>query len=55
MVKKVKFPLEIKDGVKVRTIEELRENFDLEKSDMYFINSKLAIWLIDRGYNEEAE
>mgnify|MGYP000833459901 CR=1 FL=1 len=27
----VKFPLEMKDGVQVRNISELKENFDVEK------------------------
>lgn len=31
MVKKVKFALELKDGIKVRTLKELQEHFDLEK------------------------
>ena len=31
MAKRIKFPLEMGNGVQVRTIEELRENFDIEK------------------------
>lgn len=30
-VKTVRFPLEMKDGVQVRTIPELKENFDVER------------------------
>lgn len=42
----------MKDGVKVRTIEELRLYFDAEKVLMYFINGKLMAWLSDRHYDE---
>lgn len=52
MAKKVKFPLEMKDGVKVRTIEELRQFFDAEKVLTYFLNGKLASWLLERHYDE---
>lgn len=31
MMKRIKFALEMKDGVKVRNIDDLRANFDLEK------------------------
>ena len=34
----VKFPLEMKDGNKVRTIEEFRTYFDSEKAVMYLDN-----------------
>lgn len=52
MAKKIKFPLEMKDGIKVRTIEELRDNIDYEKLIEYCINKKLHIWLSDREYTE---
>ena len=53
MARKIKFPLEMKNGNRVRTLEELKENFDLEKVLTYFQNKKLHRWLYDRGYNEE--
>ncbi|MDO4329080.1 MAG: hypothetical protein Q4C66_07075 [Lachnospiraceae bacterium] len=54
-MKKVKFPLTLKDGAQVRILEELQENFDLEKIYEYFQNGKLLIWLQDRSYDEEAD
>ena len=56
MARKIKFALEMKDGAKVRSnLEELRENFDLEKAVGYFLSGKLTEWLEDRYYEEEAE
>lgn len=54
MAKKIKFPLEMADGVQVRTIEELREKFNLEKILEYFIDGRLLTWLNDRYYEIEA-
>lgn len=51
----VKFPLEMKDGVKVRNISELKENFDIEKVMGYFLDGKLKKWLDDRWYEEKSE
>lgn len=51
----VKFPLIMRDGAAVRTIEKLREHFDLYSMLHYYINGQLEKWLIDRGYDEEAE
>ena len=53
MGKKIRFPLKM-NGVDVRTIEELREHFDLESVLGYFVNGKLVTWLRDRYYNKEA-
>lgn len=53
MAKKIRFPLKM-NGTDVRTIEELRENFDLESVLGYFANGKLATWLKDRYYDNEA-
>lgn len=53
MAKKLKFPLVLKDDYQVRTLEELREHFDLEKVLNYYQNGKLLIWLSDRFYNSE--
>ncbi|GIW48835.1 MAG: hypothetical protein KatS3mg079_311 [Caloramator sp.] len=55
MARKVKFPLEMKEGVLVRTIEELKENFDINKIIGYYIDGKLVKWLEDRGYQEELD
>ena len=56
MARTIKFALEMKDGVKVRrTLEEIRENFDLKKAMEHFVSGKLAEWLNDRGYEAEAE
>ena len=56
MARKIKFALEMKDGAKVRnSLEELRENFDLEKAVGYFLSGKLTEWLEDRYYEDEAE
>lgn len=52
MAKKIKFPLEMRDGNKVRTIEEFRTYFDAEKVIMYFFNGKLLDWLEDRHYDK---
>lgn len=53
MAKKIRFPLQM-NGTDVRTIEELRENFDLESVLGYFANGKLVTWLKDRYYDNEA-
>lgn len=53
MAKKIRFPLQM-NGTDVRTIEELRENFDLENVLGYFANGKLVTWLKDRYYDNEA-
>ena len=54
MARKIRFPLKMKNGAEVRTLEELRENFDLESILGYFTDGKLAIWLSDRYYDEKA-
>lgn len=53
MAKKIRFPLQM-NGADVRTIEDLRENFDLESVLGYFTNGKLITWLKDRYYDNEA-
>ena len=53
MAKKVRFPLQM-NGTDVRTIEKLRDNFDLESVLGYFANGKLVTWLRDRYYDNEA-
>ena len=56
MPRKVKFPLELKDGYLARSnIEEVREYFDLEKVIAQFHNGRLKIWLEDHYLPEMAE
>lgn len=43
------------NGVLVRTLDELKENWDLEKVLNYYLNGKLQTWLTDRYYTELAE
>lgn len=52
---KVKFPLEMANGIMVRNIEELRENFDINKIISHFLSGSLIRWLEDRYYDEECE
>ena len=46
--RKIRFPLEMEQGVEVRSLEELRENFSLSHVLMYISNGKLVTWLRDR-------
>lgn len=56
MARKIKFALEMADGRMVRrSLDELRENFDMEKTVGHFLSGKLVEWLEDRYYEEEAE
>ena len=55
MKKKIKLPLEMADGVKVRTLDELKDNWSLEKVVENYLNGRLATWLNDRYYTELAE
>lgn len=52
--KKKMFPLEI-NGIEIRTLEELRDNFDLETVVDYFQSGELLAWLEDRFYDDEAD
>lgn len=54
MAKKIRFPLKMNE-TDVRTIEELRANFNLESVLGYFANGKLSTWLKDRYYDNEAD
>ena len=42
--KRIKFPLEMKDGRKVRELDEFIEYFDLRKAVEYFCSGKLQAW-----------
>ena len=55
MARKVRFPLKMKNGVEVRTLSELQENFDLEAVLGYFAEGKLKTWLEHRCEEEKAE
>lgn len=55
MAKKIRFPLKLAEGAEVRTLEELREHFDLEALLGYYKNKKLLTWLEDRYLEGEAE
>lgn len=55
MARKIRFPLKMKNGAEVRTLDELKENFDLESVLGYFTDGKLATWLEDRYYDVETQ
>ncbi|HRU97403.1 MAG TPA: hypothetical protein P5092_08265 [Ruminococcus sp.] len=55
MGRKIRFPIKMKNGAEVRTLDELKENFDLESVLGYFTDGRLATWLSDRYYDEKAE
>lgn len=54
MARKIKFPLKMKNGAEVRTLDQLKENFDLESVLGYFVDGRLLTWLADRYYDEKA-
>lgn len=51
-MKKIKFPLEMKDGKQVRELDEFQEYFDLGKAVEYFSNGRLQTWL-ESSYNDD--
>lgn len=55
VMKKIKLPLEMADGVAVRTLEELKDNWDLEKVLNHFLTGRLLTWLNDRYYSDISE
>lgn len=55
MIKKIKFPLAMRDNYQARNIDELREYFDISKALEYLLDGKLKTWLEDRYYMVEAE
>ena len=52
---KTKSPLEFSNGVKIQTMDDLRNNFDLKELINIFNGEKLSIWLEDKLYDAEAE
>ena len=55
MARKVKFPLKMADGFEVRTLDELKEHFDVESIVGYFSDGRLLNWLQTRYYEDEAD
>lgn len=55
MARKIKFGLNMPDKDNIRTIEELKQHFDLETVLEYYFNKKLLTWLSDRHYDKEFE
>ena len=55
MAKLIKFPLEMADGTKARSIEELREHADIASIAAYYENGKLYRWLLANYLDDEAE
>ena len=51
-MKKIKFPLVMKNGAAVRSIGELRENFDMESVVEHFATGKLMQWLESNYYDD---
>ena len=53
--KQKKIQIDMKDGIVVRTLEELRKNFDLDKALKHFQNGNLVKWLEYHFYDDELE
>ncbi|MDE7252967.1 MAG: hypothetical protein K2O32_08505 [Acetatifactor sp.] len=51
---KIKSPLLMADGARVRTMEELREHFDIASVLAYYDSGKLQEWLENYYYDKEA-
>lgn len=55
MAKKIRFSLEMEQGVEVRTLEDLQEHFSLPKVLEYVKSGKIVTWLKDRYEDDLAE
>ncbi|MDD6069717.1 MAG: tetratricopeptide repeat protein [Clostridiales bacterium] len=55
MAKKIRFPLDMGNGIEVRTLEDLQENFSIEKVLGYYSDGKLVTWLRDRYLDDIAD
>ena len=55
MAKKIRFSLEMENGTEVRELDELKENFSLERVLYYIDNGRLFTWLRDRYHDDVAE
>lgn len=54
-MKRIKFPLVMKNGEEVRDIEALRNHFDIESAVEYYSNGKLERWLKNYYYDDILE
>ncbi len=54
MAGKLKFPLKMADGAAVRDPVELKEHFDLASILRYYDDGRLAVWLENCYYDDEA-
>lgn len=52
MAKKMRFPLVFNNGVEIRSIDDLKDNFSIEDILNYYLDGRLSIWLRDR-YKED--
>lgn len=55
MAKKIRFSLEMENGTEVRELDELKDNFSLEKVLYYIDNGRMFTWLRDRYHDDVAE
>lgn len=55
MSRGIKFPIEMENEVMARTLDEVRENFSLERMIGYYVDGTLLEWLDDRYYEAEAD
>lgn len=51
----IKFPIVLNNGAQVRTLEELRNNFDIETIIEYYLDGRLRTWLEQRSYTSELQ
>lgn len=54
-MKRIKFPLVMKNGEEARDIEALRTNFDIESAAEYYSSGKLERWLENNYYDDILE
>ena len=52
MARKIRFPLKMKNGAEVRSLDELKENFDLESVLTYYVSGQLIAWLKNYNYDK---
>ena len=55
MAKLIKFPLEMANGTKVRTLEDLKEHYDIASVIKYYKDGRLLRWLKANYQDEIAE
>lgn len=48
----IKFPLKMKNGAEVRSLEELRANADVESIMKYYFSGQLSLWCRAFGYED---